>query len=170
MAKSAILHSPYNLVHLHITGLRNRAVFGEDTYTTHGSLQMSFDGSTIAQTAWDVQENYALNLTSFDGTIDFSGTSGSTLTYLNQSDAGSLYYDSDLSQFIGDGTLDISFDLLGDAASAMSLPGNGSSQIRTLGFGEVTVTYNYIPEPATLGLLGFISGGIVLVRRRFIQD
>ncbi len=130
--------------------------------STRGTLDLSFNSSTIASVAWDVQETYALNLTGYDGAIDFAGTSGFSTTYVDETDSGSLYYDSDLSAFIGSSTVD--FELIGDAYSAMVMPGNGVSSVSTSGLGDVEITYEYIPEPATLSLL--VLGGVALLKRK----
>jgi hypothetical protein len=132
------------------------------THSTHGTLALKLNSATIADVAWDVREMYTLNLSAFDGTIDFAGTSGFSTTYLNQSDSGNLYYDSDLSAFIGGSN--VTFNLVGSAYSAMVMPGNGSGQTRTLGQGDVTITYEYTPEPATIALLGL--GALSLLKRR----
>jgi hypothetical protein len=131
--------------------------------STRGTLELSFNSSVIADLAWDVRQSYAMSLTGFDGAIDFAGGSGFFTTYLNQADGGLLCYDSNLSAFIGSSTVD--FQLVGEAFSALAgMPGNGVSQVRTLGAGNVTITYNYIPEPMTICLLGF--GALSLLRRK----
>lgn len=131
--------------------------------STRGNLGLNFNNSEIADVTWDVREKYTLNLTAFDGTIDYAGKSGFSITYLDKSASGQLFYDKELSQFIGKSNL--SFNLLGNAYSAMIMPGNGASTMRTLGQGNVKITYEYtIAEPATMSL--FAIGALSLFRKK----
>ena len=134
------------------------------TNSTKGNLKLDFDSTTVASVNWDVRETYILNLAAFDGNIDYAGASGFMTTYLDKSDSGSLFYNSNLGSFVGDSMINVTFDLVGQAYSAIATPGNGSSQVRTFGAGDVTITYQYIPEPATMCLLGL--GGLLLRKKK----
>jgi hypothetical protein len=136
--------------------------FGDPVQSTNGTLELKFNGAAIADVAWDVQEIYSMNLTAFDGGYDFTGTSGFLRTYLFKIDNANLYYDNGLSAFIGGST--VNFDLIGNAVSAISMPGNGMSQVITIGQGDVTITYEYIPEPMTMALMGI--GGLLLRKKK----
>jgi hypothetical protein len=133
------------------------------THSTKGDLKLDFGSTTIASVNWDVMEGYDISLSAFDGGYDFAGTSGWKTTYLNKSDSGSLFYNSNLDSFIGDSSIDVTFALIGTAKSAMSMP-SGMSQVRTTGAGNVTITYEYVPEPATIAILGL--GIMGLIRRK----
>jgi len=135
---------------------------GDEVYSTYGSLALSMGGSTLAQVNWDVRQTYTFTVGTYDGTTDYAGTSGWSTVYLDLSDADSMFLNSDMGAFVGTGTVDL--DLVGEAWAAVSFP-SGSTQFRTLGAGAVTVAYEYIPEPATLGLL--IVGALAILRRRF---
>ena len=67
------------------------------------------------------------------------------------------------SQYIGPGTYDIMVDVL-QWSDFGGVSGIEWAVTPVTCDGEVTVVYNYIPEPATLSLLGF--GSLALVRRR----
>jgi hypothetical protein len=136
----------------------------EPLESTHGQLGLSLASQVLANVSWDVQNDYLVNLTSFDGVDDFAGTSGFKVTYLNSQDNKGYNYSSNLSSFIGTGTVDFVAD--GTAFSAMSVPGgNAASFMSTQGSAAVGVTYDYtIPEPATMAILAI--GGMILLQRK----
>jgi len=131
--------------------------------TTHGNLKLSLGASDLASVDWNVANTYTLNLSVFDGTVDYAGTSGFLTVYLAEADSGSVLYNSGLEPYIGSGT--VNFDLVGSAWFVGIFPsGNVNSEVSTLGAGNVTVTYEYVPEPATVCLLGL--GVLSLIRRK----
>jgi hypothetical protein len=88
--------------------------------------------------------NFSDNLTAFDGTIDFGGTSGTE--HLNimasDSDAQSTSSPADLALFSGPGTISLPCSAAG--SSTASGAGNLITQFNTSAEASVTVTYNYI--------------------------
>ncbi|MFW2542146.1 choice-of-anchor E domain-containing protein [Primorskyibacter sp. 2E107] len=110
------------------------------------------------------------NATSFDGTIDFGGTSGVSYSGLTASDSDTSVFTSGLSPFIGNGTF--SLDLSAVGASSGSGAGNLITQFFTDAGATASVTYNYtppiseVPLPAGAPLLIGALGGLALVRRR----
>lgn len=70
---------------------------------------------------------------------------------------------ADLAFYTGVGTLD--YNVLGDSTFSLSSnTGNLAALASATAGGTITVTYEYIPEPATFGLLGM--GALALLRRR----
>ncbi len=70
---------------------------------------------------------------------------------------------ADLAFFTGVGTLN--YNVAGDSTFSLSSnTGNLAALASATAGGSITVTYEYVPEPATLGLLGM--GALVLIRRR----
>lgn len=100
----------------------------------------------------------------YDGTPDFAGPSGASKTYIdNTEDFSQEYTGADLDRFIGTGNLD--YNVNGTASITHGYSGgNLSVMFSTLGSANVTVTYEYVPEPATIGLL--MLGGLLFVFRR----
>ncbi|MCA8979939.1 MAG: choice-of-anchor E domain-containing protein [Planctomycetes bacterium] len=85
------------------------------------------------------------NVTGFDGTIDFGGTSGVTHGGLSVADSESANAPTDiaLGGFIGVGN--ISFDVEARGISTAAGPGNVVSQFLTSAEATVDVCYNYAP-------------------------
>jgi len=102
------------------------------------------------------------NATAFDGTIDFGGTSGITLTGLTGTDTQSA------SPFVFapyEGSGNVNFNLNASGTSNGSGAGNLLQQFNTAAGAEYSVKYTYIiPTPSAAALLGL--GGLVATRRR----
>jgi hypothetical protein len=110
------------------------------------------------------------NVTAFDGTIDFGGTSGKTYTGLSADDSASTVSPppaSDLVLFTGLGNIMLPVKATG--VSSGSGAGNLVMQFGTSASADVKVIYDYapIPEPSTIVLLSTVFGGLlVYVSRR----
>lgn len=103
-----------------------------------------------------------VDLLSYDGVLDYAGSSGVTLPERTASDSTSNTFmsgDSELSYFLGSGDQDLIFTALG--TSTVTGAGNLLSGFQTDVAGEVTLTYEYesVPEPTSvigLGLVGLM--------------
>lgn len=70
---------------------------------------------------------------------------------------------ADLAVFTGLGTLN--YNVVGDSTFSLSSnTGNLAALATATAGGTITVTYEYVPEPATVGLVGM--GALALIRRR----
>lgn len=100
----------------------------------------------------------------FDGNIDFGGGSGRTYANLmaDQLEIVMTMDPADLALFTGVGNVVLPVVAIG--ASTGSGAGNLLLQFNTSAAADVTVCYQYIPEPATAGLL--IGGLLFFARRR----
>lgn len=109
---------------------------------------------------------------SFDGGLDFAGTSGQKFsTSLNgqYQQAKTITDAAALAGFIGAGSIDYTFSA--SALSKLSGPGNWSAGVLTLAKGALRVDYEYekestsVPEPTALLGLGLVAGGAMVQRR-----
>ncbi|OLT62186.1 choice-of-anchor E domain-containing protein [Moorena bouillonii] len=111
-------------------------------------LILSEPDITLVEVIPLVSEQVALD--SYDGVLDFAGSSGVTLPEREASDSTSNTFmsgDSELSYFLGSGDQDFIFTALG--TSTVTGAGNLLSGFQTEVAGEVTLTYEYqsVPEP-----------------------
>ena len=101
-----------------------------------------------------------------DGTNDFDPTPPDGMQIdggpLSDSDAGFIAT-SLHSQYIGTSTYDIDLEVL-QWSDFGGVSGIEWAVTPVSADGEVTVIYNYVPEPASMSLLGL--GGLALIRRR----
>jgi hypothetical protein len=133
---------------------------------TRAKVDLSFNGDVILTSGYSDAQKYTLtNISVYDGTADFAGTSGRILGNFGDADNLSFFYDSALAQFIGNSNL--TFGVLSDAYTTISWTG-GNSEVRmmTTGQAAVTVVYDFtpIPEPTTMTLL--VIGAIAAFRKR----
>jgi hypothetical protein len=112
----------------------------------------------------DVYREGQILLDSFDGDIDFAGTSGYTFNDLSTSGVQSVFYVQDgpgIDAFIGTGTM--SFNSTAEDTSFVTAgAGNPAFFSSVQAQGKLEVFYNYhetvIPEPSNLVLLGGMLG------------
>ena len=118
--------------------------------------------SILASVAPDAHLSFAA--TAYDGTLDFGGTSGTTVSGLSASasannvrfGSGSIY-----DEFVGTGNIQLSLNARG--SSFGSGAGNLLTQFTTQASAVVTVTYDYaapVPEPASVSLC---AAGLCLI-------
>jgi hypothetical protein len=110
------------------------------------------------------------NVTAYDGTTDFGGTSGKTYTGLSATQTDSSVSPppaGDLTLFTGPGN--ITLKVKARSASDASGPGNLVTQFSTNAGALATVVYDYTPVPEPTGMIAMLAGfgGLVgFIRRR----
>lgn len=111
-------------------------------------------------------------VSSFDGGLDFAGTSGRKFaTSLNgqYQQAKTITDAAALAGFIGAGSIDYTFSA--SALFSVFGPGNLNAGVLTLAKGALRVDYEYekestsVPEPTALLGLGLVAGGAMVQRR-----
>lgn len=117
-------------------------------------------------------ESIVRDLTSFDGSLDFGGSSGFTENDLSESETNSatLTDPGDLSLFLGSGNLILPVVATGQSAATGA--GNLGAFFNTFASANISVTYEYterptpVPEPGmTLGMLA-LGGGMMAKRKK----
>ncbi len=116
------------------------------------------------------------NLGAFDGTVDFGGASGVTVSGVSASDSDSFTDTSagGLAHFTGTGNVDLNGNFIG--TSFASGPSSVQSEFTALGYADLEVVYNYTEAPEGsvpfgfdpmigLSILGAV-GGYEVRRRR----
>ena len=116
--------------------------------------------------------NFSFGYTSYDGTTDYAGTSGSASSNqaYSQSDSVTLTGGSDITTFSGAGSVvlpiinQVGYSVFGAGTSDIVTPTTGSA--------TVTVTYTYhfntnVPEPKVYGAIGAVACLGLLGYRRF---
>lgn len=111
--------------------------------TVTGGLNLSGGGVSLSVNTAPVQQQF--NASKYDGSTDFSGTSGTYFGERSSNGLGSVTIssnDSRLQNFVGTGS--VNFTLDGQARSTATGGGNLTSQFDSQGGGTLTVTYRYL--------------------------
>ena len=134
------------------------------------------DGSNLVVTNPVFSTGY--NFGSFDGSIDFAGTSGASTGQVSKSASNSFVSSSasDFSLFSANGGGTLGLNLLAVGSSNGSGAGNLLTQFNTQAGGDVKVIYEYnavtpVPEPETYAMMllgvGLVGG---VARRRAAKN
>ena len=118
--------------------------------------------------------SFSDNLSIFDGSIDFGGTSGTTHSGISASSSNSATLTSapNLTLFSGSAGDTINLSLSAFGASTASGAGNLITSFTTQAAGTASINYTYeasggpVPEPGMIGLLGLGLLGLGAARRR----
>lgn len=104
------------------------------------------------------------SLSTFDGVVDYDGTSGVEFVNLTTNDYESLAISSPslLALFTGIGQSQFLFEAI--ATSSVNGGGNLAILIDTFASADVRITYYYVSESQTLGLL-LLGVGLMIARR-----
>lgn len=141
-----------------------------------GNIAAAIDLSNMSGTVLSASPvvSQTFNATSFDGTIDFGGTSGTLLAGLTDSFSEMVTYTMpmDLAAFIGMGSITYDFNAIG--SSNGSGAGNLITQFATRAGAELMITYNYtdntpvtnVSAPSSVALLGLSLLGVAGLRRK----
>jgi len=118
-------------------------------------------GTSLLSTTPTKSATYTM--AAYDNTFDWGGTSGAKYLGLTATETKTITLNSGFGDYIGAGTFDL--DVLASAFSKTTGTGNVASWYETEAGAKATVTYNYVPEPASLavmatGLLGAFGFGL----------
>ena len=130
------------------TKIENYLNSSASTYTTsnQAAVTVKDTNNNVIYNSGSTTFNHTANLTSYDGSLDFAGTSGVSYTDKGAL-AGTQFVlfsgDPDFSMFVGPGTINLPAVAVGQSNwSATS--GNTVPIIKTFAFVEVDVTYTYL--------------------------
>lgn len=142
-----------------------------DTITVNLGSQLGLKLNNQSLFTLNPTNSYSYQVASYDGTRDFGGSSGKTLTGLTatQSNTQTFTNSQFLQSFIGTSNLSFLFSAL--ANSVVTGSGNISSEVDTFARANLQVTYNYnepqsVVEPSAVIGLGLFAGITVLSQRK----
>ncbi|WP_232224213.1 choice-of-anchor E domain-containing protein [Mastigocladopsis repens] len=143
------------------------------TVDLSGTLKLQLpDGTSVVEL--NPQQDYSYNVTGYDDTTDYAGTSGKTVEGLtaSQSDTKTYTDSNSLQTFTGSDDLDLLFSAT--AKSTVSGSGNIFSYVTTYAKSSIQVTYDYqerkkVPEPSAILGLGFVTGVGLWSQRKRIE-
>ena len=137
-----------------------------DISSTDVSLLDSAFQPVTAEVQASTDGAFSLDANVGDGANDFDPTppDGLQISGLSQSDSDFGFISTTLfSQYIGTGTFDVDADVI-QWSDFGGVSGIEWAVTPVTANGNVTVVYNYVPEPATMSLLAI--GGLAVLRRR----
>ncbi len=143
----------------------NEAAIPTDVTLGIGAEVTATAPSALAVIAVPLQLGSALGVAADnDGAADFIGTDSFSVSGGSGSDSDSNTLSSGFASYIGTGTFSTTISSL--VQNFLSTTGGFGPIQQTPGSvdGMVTVTYNYVPEPATMSLLAV--GGLAVLKRR----
>lgn len=151
------------------SGLRMRLNLVQDLAVTMGAQSLltmqketALDYYSSGLAMW-FQNITSGALTTFDGTVDYAGTSGFT-TALWDIPASNTYTPGSIAGYTGTGTFAVNVDATAFVTMS-TFGGNVASGTDSFAGTTVTVEYTYdIPEPTGLAMLAL--AGLALIRRR----
>ncbi|MEH2233144.1 MAG: PEP-CTERM sorting domain-containing protein [Nostoc sp.] len=138
--------------------------------TVNLASQLSLKLNNQSLFALNPQDISSYQAAKYDGTTDYSGTSGKTISNLTatQSATQSFTNTQFLQSFTGNGDIDFLFSAL--ANSVVTGSGNMRSYIDTYAKAGIKVTYDYdakaVPESSTTLGIGLIAGLCLLSQRK----
>ncbi|MEH2221708.1 PEP-CTERM sorting domain-containing protein [Nostoc sp.] len=138
--------------------------------TVNLASQLSLKLNNQSLFALNPQDVSSYQAAKYDGTTDYSGTSGKTISNLSatQSATQSFTNTQFLQSFTGNGDIDFLFSAL--ANSVVTGSGNMRSYIDTYAKAGIKVTYDYdakaVPESSTTLGIGLIAGLCLLSQRK----
>ncbi len=138
--------------------------------TVNLASQLSLKLNNQSLFALNPQDVSSYQAAKYDGTTDYSGTSGKTISNLSatQSATQSFTNTQFLQSFTGNGDIDFLFSAL--ANSVVTGSGNMRSYLDTYAKAGIKVTYDYdakaVPESSTTLGIGLIAGLCLLSQRK----